>query len=103
MWPGLWAQAYDASAGYIDTLAEVFPSKGRFGETMGRDVLEVACGTWTEVIATAAQSVLAADIDPGMSARSRLSSSELGVLSRGGSDPARSARGVNFTGTLATP
>jgi SAM-dependent methyltransferase len=62
---------YDATAGYQDLAAEQrrIPVKPRFHAALrGLDVLEIACGTgyWTAVIATAARSVVAIDLDPVM-------------------------------------
>jgi SAM-dependent methyltransferase len=65
------AGEYDVTAGYQDLGAEHrrASTKARFFAALrGFDVLEIACGTgyWTTVIATAARSVVAVDLDPGM-------------------------------------
>jgi len=71
---------YDAAAGYQDPGAEQRRAsvKTRFRATLrGLDVLEIACGTgyWTAVIAAAARSVVAVDLEPAMvtAAEQRLS------------------------------
>ena len=65
------AGEYDVTAGYQDLDAEHRRAsiKAEFREALrGLDVLEIACGTgyWTAVIATAARSVVAIDLDPVM-------------------------------------
>lgn len=70
------APEYDRSSGYEDPESEErrIPVKERYQRLFaGLDVLEVACGTgyWTEVIAAAARSVFAVDLNTAVLERAR--------------------------------